>query len=367
MEGLTSYSRKGKKLKKSISLRLKALQDEFLANGGEYKTYRIGDLFIQTRGKEAAPNRVPDGEFYMINETSTNNGVTKLAHSKHITKGNAITVSVNYATTVFYQERDFCASVNILILKSEWLNREVGLYIASVLRKNNIRYNYTQKISRDRLNDTEIKLPTLPSGELAFDFMASLIRDLEEERISDLEVAERKTQDFRIDQLFTVQSSKKKFNANSLSFNGKYRYIARGSGNNGIRAYITEDTKYLNNAHTISFGQDTATMFYQDEPYFTGDKIKIMSSKGFILDEKLASYLITAMRLGFSTYSWGSSSFKESNLKETLISLPITEDGSIDYDYMESLIGAIQKQVIEKVVAYKDEVIAETKRIVHES
>lgn len=36
-------------------------------------------------------------------------------------------------------------------------------------------------------------------------------------------------------------------------------------GNNNVqRGYIIEDEKYLNEGNTISFGQDTATAYYQD-------------------------------------------------------------------------------------------------------
>lgn len=124
-----------------------------------FKEFRIGDLFTQSRGKESAPNRVEDGNIPMINEISSNNGIAKYANSKNILKGNAITVSVNYASNVFYQKEDFCASVNILVLYADFLTEKVGLYITTLLRKNNQKYNYTYKISKDRLNDTIIKLP----------------------------------------------------------------------------------------------------------------------------------------------------------------------------------------------------------------
>ena len=51
--------------------------------------------------------------------------------------------------------------MNILILKSEWLKKypKVGEYVATYLKKNNQRYTYSSKISKDRLNDTIISLP----------------------------------------------------------------------------------------------------------------------------------------------------------------------------------------------------------------
>ena len=81
--------------------------------------------------------------------------------------------------------------------------------------------------------------------------------------------------------IFEIYPTKKKINANTLTFNGKYPYVARGEGNNGIRGYINYDHQFLNPANTISFGQDTATMYYQPNAYFTGDKIYI-----FKLNEK---------------------------------------------------------------------------------
>lgn len=125
------------------------------------KTNDHPGLFKQLRGKESAPNRVPDGTINMVNETSSNNGITKKAFSEHVFEAPAITVSVNFAQTVFLQDELFCASVNILILKSEWLKKypKVGEYVATYLKKNNQRYTYSSKISKDRLNDTIISLP----------------------------------------------------------------------------------------------------------------------------------------------------------------------------------------------------------------
>ena len=171
-----------------------------------YEKYYIGNtpehkgLFVQLRGKESAPNRVPDGNINMVNETSTNNGIAKKASSNYVFQAPAITVSVNYAQTVFLQEEDFCASVNILILKSDWLTKmpKAGLYVVPHLIKNNQKYDYSCKISKNRLNDTCITLPTLdeldensPYSDEGFvpdfDYMQERIAELEQERIEELE------------------------------------------------------------------------------------------------------------------------------------------------------------------------------------
>lgn len=168
---------------------------------------------------------------------------------------------------------------------------------------------------------------------------------------------------FRLSQVFNLSSSKKKFNANMIEFGGKFPYVARGDSNNGIRGYITEDVEFLNPANTISFGQDTATMFYQKEPYFTGDKIKVLRTKEVGLDRYKALYLITSLRKSFSTFSWGSSSFNEKVLKETGVKLPI-QNNQIDYQFMSDFIRAVEKLVIKDLVIWADKKIAATKEVV---
>lgn len=162
--------------------------------------------------------------------------------------------------------------------------------------------------------------------------------------------------DFKIGDLFDILTTKKKFNAADVAFGGKYRYIARGDSNNGIRGYITEDTQYLNEANTISFGQDTATMFYQSEAYFTGDKIKIFRPKKHVrLNINTAQLFISTMKKAFSSFSWGSSSYNVSVLNATKIQLPTTtQKGTpqIAFDFMERFIATLEAERLATLEAY---------------
>ena len=158
-----------------------------------------------------------------------------------------------------------------------------------------------------------------------------------------------------------------------MQFNGKYPYVARGSSNNGIRGYITEDEKYLSPARSLSFGQDTATVFYQPDAYFTGDKIKVMVLNNHELNDELAQYFITVITKAFSTFAWGQNSFNEKILKATEIVLPVIESPDpdhdytvedIDFDYMERYIRTIEKLAIADVTRYRSAVIDATKKTV---
>ncbi|EFF68461.1 restriction endonuclease subunit S [Eshraghiella crossota] len=103
----------------------------------------------------------------------------------------------------------------------------------------------------------------------------------------------------------TEESYKKRFDANKVKVieNGGYPYIVRQSTENGKKGNIDEPIEYLNAGNTISFGQDTATMFYQEKPYFTGDKIKILKPKCTHFGKKNAQFFLASMRNAFCTFS----------------------------------------------------------------
>jgi len=156
--------------------------------------------------------------------------------------------------------------------------------------------------------------------------------------------------DYTIESIFDIKDTKKKINANTIQFGGKHPYVVRTSRNNGIRGYIDADEKGLNEANTLSFGQDTATVFYQNRPYFTGDKIKIFSCK-YPINERQYLFLVSHIRKAFSTFAWGQTSFDEKVLKGVKLRLPALM-GQPAFDYMEQYITILEQERLEIIKRY---------------
>lgn len=287
------------------------------------------------------------------------------------------------------------------------LSKEAKLYIATLL--NRLPYGgYNHYPKKDTLKEDYIELPVIensnPDHEYTVDdidwqYIQSFITKLEQDYIAEVEkgrIAEldayliaagldnyeltdedkralAASKEVELEKfslggetgLFNVYSPKKRFNANTVQFGGKYPYVARGSSNNGIRGYITEDEQYLSPAKSLSFGQDTATVYYQPDAYFTGDKIKVMVLNNRELTPELAKYFITAIAKAFSNFTWGQSSFNENIIKSTEIVLPVKSDGTPDFDYMERYIRTIEKLTIVDVVRHKDRMIAAAKQVIN--
>ena len=368
----------------------------------EWGDYYLGDLFeinptnyyrLQNREIISENGRIP-----LISNSSTENGIMGFSNLAPLNKGNSITCSDTTigADTMFYQENDFIGYSHIqhLVPKFKPFNKAIASIIISACRVSTSKqYDYGNKFNRVAMNNTKIQLPT-KKGKIDYEFMESFIAELEAQRIAELEaqrIAELEAfllaselkdynltneeqkvledfengklnwKEFNIGSLFDIDSYKKRFDANKviISETGK-PYVVRTSLNNGIRGFINEDEEYLNDGNTISFGQDTATMFYQEQPYFTGDKIKIVKSKDKKFNKLNAQFFIATMTKSFSSFSWGSSSYNIKIIGNQQIQLPIHNDKP-NYELIETFITAIQKLVIKEVVLYADRKIEATK------
>lgn len=377
---------------------MEKLEREFLENGGEWKEFDFDKLFNVARGdiqnqKNLIRNDV--GVSFVAQNDINNGYVYKVSNNDYRKfKGNSIIIG-RQTGVIYYQPEEFITTDGVLILEEKIpliKNKRIGLFICSLMKKHMVIYGYTNTVSAKKLNNLKLELPFL-NGKINFSYMEKFIEELEAERIEELEAyliatglkdykltkedqkilddfekmsdnsLDRRTDKIRLGNIFNIESPKKKFNANSIKFDGEYPYVARGETNNGIKGYITEEIDYLNNGNTISFGQDTATMFYQKTPYFTGDKIKILSPKLYSLDTDIALYYITATKKTLSTFSWGSTSYNVNNLENIIIELPI-EDNKIDITFMDEFIKVVKKLIIKDVVIWADKKIEATKQVV---
>ncbi|WP_277342686.1 restriction endonuclease subunit S [Psychrobacter nivimaris] len=159
--------------------------------------------------------------------------------------------------------------------------------------------------------------------------------------------------EFRIGDLFEIESYKKRFDSNKVNIldNGKFPYIVRMGSSNGQKGFINEDESFLNDGNTISFGQDTATMYYQEFPYFTGDKIKIVKSKDKRFNKRNAQFFLSTMTKSFSSFSWGASSFSVKVIESQKITLPI-KNGKPDFDFMNSFTTTLEAERMTNLDAY---------------
>ena len=327
---------------------------------------------------------------YVITAGVSNNGILgKSDIEAKVFKSKTITVDMfGYA---FYRSFNYKmvthARVFSLTPKNK-ITENQGMFLESSLSYLKKLFGYENMCSFAKIKNLTTILPT-KNGKIDFEFMETFVAELEAQRVAELEnylevsglddyeLSNKELEvlesynsvewgEYRIGDLFDVQTYKKRFDANKvdLSSNGEYPYVVRKSSDNGIKGYIRESTDYLNDGNTISFGQDTATSFYQEKPYFTGDKIKILKPKFQGFRKENALLFVTAITRSFSKFSWGSSSYNVQIIQDQKICLPI-KNGKMDINYIEIFLKAISKLIIKDVIKNADKRIAATKKIVN--
>ncbi|STP05060.1 type IIS restriction enzyme protein [Helicobacter acinonychis] len=157
-------------------------------------------------------------------------------------------------------------------------------------------------------------------------------------------------------------SSKKIYHANTIKIHdtqieNSYPYVVRAATNNGIKGFIMDDPIFTNDKNTLSFAQDTFTVFYQKQPYFTGNKVKVLKPKFAFKSPKILHFISAILQFILKPLTWGLGSTTES-IAEFKFSLPLKPTAntktldSIDFHFMHTLINALTKQTVQGVVAY---------------
>ena len=162
-----------------------------------------------------------------------------------------------------------------------------------------------------------------------------------------------------------------------VSEDGRVPYIAAISTNNGITGYSNIEPNNEGGCITLSTTADSSnTVFYQDEAFIGRQQIaELRRLDGVRLSRNQGLFVVSQVKKLTKQFNYANKLTKE-QLRECAFSLPVVPSADpshvytpadIDWGYMERYIRATEKLVMADVVAYKDRVIAETKRIVRSS
>ena len=242
-----------------------------------FKEFKIEEVLTWQSQKEIDPLKISDltiesdTVYPFYGQATINNGIISYLSLKESVLNNVdgkptILIHSNnqnvvYLETPFYLKDGHGATS---VLQSDFLNEKVALYLMTSIKKViTKKFSYNEKATKIALKNTYIQLPVNDKEEVDYKYMEHYISELEEERMGELDAYLKATgmndyvlssketdalnrfanldveyQMFKIggeNGLFSVDTTKKKFNANSVKFGGKYPYVARSSNNNGIR------------------------------------------------------------------------------------------------------------------------------------
>lgn len=162
----------------------------------KFKTLKLGDIFEfkaikQAKSQRKIPNK-ENGIPYVV-QSQNNNMMARrvdesylIAHNEPPVEGNAIVLGVTLPA-VSYQPYKFGAS-QVITARNKKMNEKSGLYFVALLQKQMSKFSYTQKPGMKIYKNLEVKVPfDEKTQEIDFKYMEDRIKELEEERIIELE------------------------------------------------------------------------------------------------------------------------------------------------------------------------------------
>lgn len=154
--------------------------------------------------------------------------------------------------------------------------------------------------------------------------------------------------EFRIGDLFEIQNTLS-FNKDLLTEGREYDYITRTSQNQGIlqeTGFVNEEN--INSAGNWSLGLLQMDFFYREKPWYAGQFVRKITPKIYLSRNSILYFTVVLNKQKQSLLSVLVRDVDKKFLS-TKIKLPILNDGSINYDFMDSFISDFMDSFISEL------------------
>ncbi|MGP1410609.1 MAG: restriction endonuclease subunit S [Peptoanaerobacter stomatis] len=350
----------------------------------EWGEYKIEYLFDSSNGDfDIQKTHINGKGEYVITAGLKENGI--LGKSDIAAKVfDEKTITVDMFGNVFYRNFKYkmVTHARVFSLKPKIsFNEHIGIFISSAFHFLSKNFGYENMCSWSKIKDDIIKLPT-KNGDIDFDFISNFIAELEAYLLScglhdyELNQEEKKAlqdfdtlkwKEFDVINIFNVKNTRNILSSQITSNNGNTPYLCASGENNSVSSYITYDENYIDKGNCIFIGGKTFVVSYQKDDFYSNDSHNLAL---YLKNEKTVTrnnqlYMTACIIKGLRhKYSWGDSVSNKKIQSDTFF-LPVKDcNDTIDYEYMEILISAIQKSIIKDVVLYADKKIKATKEVI---
>lgn len=309
-----------------------------------------------------------DGKNPVIVNSGFNNGVGGYTNSDCTEEKGIITFTDTAAKSTdsfFYQANDFVGYPHVqgmYALNHEWTENE-SLFLISVIKaKIANKYDFIEKMTRMDILNLVIKLPIISPDVPDWNYMNEYIESIKNKAkvaikncIKAYEYSEKRVDVSRFkrfhlydDDLFIVDSGSKldkvrmKDNAPSVNF------VGRANANNGVTDFIDRIEglePYKAGYMTISLGGEyLGSCFIQDKPFYTSQNVNVLIPKremSYYQKQYIATMVFREGRLHYKAFI---DELNRHMKTDFTIPLPVKDDESIDWEYMESYMKFIEEK-----------------------
>lgn len=148
--------------------------------------------------------------------------------------------------------------------------------------------------------------------------------------------------EFKLTDVFTVKNTSNILAYDIVEGSGKIPYLCASSENNAVSTYIDYDEKYIEKGNCIFIGGKTFVVTYQEKDFYSNDSHNLaLYLKEGVKSKATLLYMASCVYKSLcQKYSWGNS-ISKAKIQDDIITLPITTNGIINFEFMESFIAEL--------------------------
>ena len=336
----------------------------------------LDSMFNLERGKEKNMAALMEGHIPLVSARKVNNGVKNFiaTPTKVIKGGNVISLNNDGdggAGLAYYQPSDFAIDTHVTALHPKnVVPPDALLYMTASISKQHSIFGHGRSISLPRAKRIQDMLPVTNSGEPDYKYMAeytkqkrlSLINKYRvhaQKRIADLgEIIELPSLNEIEWKAFVIKDIADVYSGHDIyaqeRIDGTTPLVTAVGTNNGIGHFIgNENTSRAEKSiSVVRNGASVCKAFYHKYSALYGNDCRRMKLKHS--DSEFANLFITQMiEMQNKAFSY-SRKLGTERLQNLRIMLPVTDDGTPDYEYMEQYAKNLMLRKYKQYLAYLD-------------
>ena len=324
-----------------------------------WQEYKISQLFnirpskyIRGNGTAFSNRKLfDDGPNPVVVNSSGNNGIGGTTSYEPTEHGNVITYSDTVdGNTIFYQAKPFVGYSHVKVMEpKEKLDPAEMVFLTAVIgrRLSDGNYDYTNKMTTNRVLNTTIKLPALSDGTPDWATMRKRVAHLaalSHRNVTSLDPTKLPIfvgdwQEFKIGQLFDIETGGDLVFRDL--FEGKIPVVSHSMENNGVKGYYQEIKGRKRYDHEITLAlADRGPCFAssQAKDFYIATRVKALIFRDREhINENIQLFLcsvINRLALRFVDYSENATN----RLPSSVIKLPVDSIGHPDWQYMNNYV-----------------------------
>ena len=289
-------------------------------NTSEWREFILGDLFeVSLSLGDLKISECISGDVPLVSSGMTNNGVVGYIDIAGDGKAQLFpknSITVDMFCNAFYQSEDFYSvshgRVNILTPKFN-MNELIGLFIATLISKENYKYSYGRAVYSDEISRMIIRLPVLGNGLPNWQEIENFMKKFNYKPIttknkkkSNFSFKTNEWQSYKIEDLFDISTGGDLII--SETEDGEYPVASNSSENNNIGFYSC----YLPNRklfdHNISISiadRGVFKAFAQPRDFYIGTRVKALVSKYKDINIHQLLFIVTIINQETYRFNYG--------------------------------------------------------------